>query len=131
MGRCVAPLETGPHMSFRSLLDHTARVWRRGEELGTYRETSIFYVVVYPAARCTLKRKAALLAEAGPGIVDVGQRTLYFLPGVTLQKRDLVELVTGADAPDWLEVESRSKPRGHHVEARCSEYHGPTPEVSS
>ena len=118
-------------MSFASLLDHTARIWRRTETPGTYLETTIDYAVVYAAADCTLKRKAAVLAEAGPGIVDAGGRTVYFLPSVTLVKRDLVELVTGPDAPAWLEVESASRPRGHHVEARCAEYSGETPEVES
>ena len=118
-------------MSFHSLLDHTARIWRRMESLGTYRETVASYEVVYALVPCTLRRKQALLADSGPGLVDVGQRTVYFLPTVTLEERDLVELVTGPDAPDWLEVESRSKPRGHHVEAKTSEYHGETPEIAS
>jgi hypothetical protein len=118
-------------MSFSSLLDHTARVWRRAETLGTYAETTVSYTLVYNAIRCTLRRKRAVLSEAGPGTVDVGERTVYFLPAVTLEEKDLVELVTGPDAPDWMAVESRAKPRGHHIEARCVEYHGPTPEMQS
>lgn len=124
-------MEAGTHMSFSSLLDHTARIWRRTEALGTYRQTTIAYDIVYPSLRCTLRRKRAMLSDAGPGMVDVGERTVYFRPRVTLEERDLVELVTGPDAPDWLEVESRSKPRGHHVEARCTEFHGVGPEVVS
>lgn len=131
MGGGVGTLEAGAHMSYRGLLDHTARVWRRTETAGTYAETVISYDIVYAAARCTLRRKRAVLSDAGPGVVGVGERTLYFPKGVTLVKRDLVELVTGPDAPAWLEVESAAKPRGHHVEARCTEYHGERPEVES
>ena len=118
-------------MSFSGLLDHTARIWRRSETLGTYLETVPGYDIVYPAVRCTLKRKSATLSEAGPGTVDVGTRTVYFRRGVILQEKDLVEFVTGPDAPDWMEVESRSRPRGHHVKARCSEFHGTPPEADS
>jgi hypothetical protein len=118
-------------MSFSSLLDHTARIWRRTEALGTYQETTASYSLAYASVPCTLRRKRAVLSEAGPGTVDVGERTVYFKPAVTLEEKDLVELVTGPDSPDWMEVESRAKPRGHHIEARCVEFHGITPEMES
>jgi len=118
-------------LSFKGLLDHTARIWRRSESLGTYRETVASWEVVYASVPCTLKRKFSVLVNPGPGMVDSGERRVYFLPGVALEERDLVELTSGPDSPDWLEVESESKPRGHHVEARCVEYRGSTPEVES
>jgi hypothetical protein len=124
-------MEPGADMSYSGLLDHTARIWRRDETLGTYRETVMSYTVQYHGPPCTLRRKRSVLSEAGPGIVDSGERTVYFKRDILLQKRDLVELVTGPDAPAWLEVESASRPRGHHTEARCSEWSGDTPELES
>ena len=118
-------------MSFASLLDHTARIWRRSETLGTYQETVPGYALTYGSVPCTLRRKRATLSEAGPGTVDVGERTVYFKAAVVLEEKDLVELVAGPDAPDWLEVESSARPRGHHVEARCTEFHGVTPGEAS
>lgn len=132
MGLGVGELEAGADlMSFASLLDHTARVWRHGESLGTYAETTVSYTLVYNSLPCTLRRKRAMLSEAGPGTVDAGERTVYFKPAVRLQEKDLVELVTGPDSPDWLQVESSARPRGHHIEARCTEFHGVTPEMES
>jgi hypothetical protein len=114
------------------LLDHTAVIWRVGETIGEYRESEVAWgpepVGPYD---CTGKRKAAILAEAGPGTVDAGQRILYFEPGPTFNKRDLVELVTGPDAPAFLLVESDTRPRGNHIEVRVSEWHGAPPAVGS
>jgi hypothetical protein len=118
-------------MSFASLLDHQARVWRLDETLGDHRETVHDRAPVYDSVPCTLKRMRAVLSDAGPGLVPSGERTVYFLPAVTLEQRDVVELISGPDAPATLEVESSSKPRGHHVEARCTEFHGKLPELGS
>ena len=78
-----------------------------------------------------------MVANSGPGIIDAGLRVAYLEVGPIILKRDLFELVTGPDAPPSsgeraiLEVESVTIPRGHHLEVRLSEYHGPEPELGS
>jgi hypothetical protein len=60
---------------------------------------------------------------------------MYFTPGLTLIKRDVIELVSGpesnTEAPVLLEIESVTIPRGNHIEVRVSEYHGVAPEIGS
>jgi hypothetical protein len=44
--------------------------------------------------------------------------------GEDVQKRDIVELITGPNAPAKLEVISMDRPRGHHIELVCDEWEG-------
>jgi len=118
-------------LTISHLFDHTALIWRKTETLGDYRETRKGFGLEYGPLGCKANRKAALVAAAGPGIIDVGQRVFYLEVGPIIRKRDLFELVTGPDAPAILEVENVTIPRGHHVEVRCSEYHGAWPEPGS
>lgn len=95
-----------------------------------YREATRSYEVVYDR-RCTQKRKWASQTDPGPGLYGAGERTVYFDMGPRFRDRDLIELYEGPESPCWLETESATYPRGHHVEVRVSEYRGPTPEVES
>jgi hypothetical protein len=125
-------------MTISHLFDHTCVIWRKVETLGTARTTTKAFTLL-PGGPFGLKanRKNALVTNAGPGIVDAGLRVLYFEVGPVILKRDLVELITGPDAPPSsgeraiLEVENVTIPRGHHIEVRCSEYHGAEPELGS
>ena len=57
--------------------------------------------------------------------------------GSVIFKRDLVEFITGPDAPvptqerAIFEVENVTQPRGHHMEVWVTEYSGPLPELGS
>ena len=118
-------------MAISHLFDHEAVIWRKGETLGEYRETVKGFVLQYGPLGCKANRKAAVLQDANAGIVDSGDRVFYFEKGPVVLKRDLVELVTGPDAPAILEVENTTIPRDHHLEVRCVEYHGDAPAVGS
>jgi hypothetical protein len=106
------------------LLDHTANIRRPVESLGVARETRLVHAYAHVAVACAVNRKRTVLTEAHGGITPAGGRSAYFQAGITLQERDVVQLLTGPEAPALLEVESRATPRGHHVEVSVTEFHG-------
>lgn len=110
------------------LLDCTANVYRPGETLGVARETIRTYAVIYSDIACTMLRKDALLTTVEDGLIETGQRTVYFDRGITLLERDVIRVRTGPHAPVKLEVESVAYPRGHHWEAKVTEFHGILPD---
>ena len=118
--------------SIAHLLDHTADVWRFPEILGVARQVVRIPEIVYPALACAVNRKASKLETLQGALVPMGIRSVYFDIGITLEERDVISLTAGPEAPAQLEVESKAYPRGHHVEATVSEFHGklPTPEGS-
>lgn len=118
-------------MPITSLLDHTARIWRRTETKDDFGGMVPSYSVSSEGVPCANDGQSSVLAPGGPGIVVSGDRWLFFDSGVDVQERDLVELVTGPTAPDWLEVESHDHFRGHHTEVRVSEFQGTPPEEGS
>ena len=114
-------------MTFRSLLDHEVRIWTRSVVLGRVREETVSYASgdLLPAA---VRRPTAPVASVGAGLAPVGERIVYLLATVTVAPRDLVEIVSGPDAPGWLEVdEPPTRPRGHHTELTCRFWHGDPP----
>ena len=120
------------------LFDHTCVIWRKVETLeGPGVTVKTFTLLDGSPFGCKMNRKAATVVSAGPGIVDAGQRLAFLEIGPLIKKRDLLELITGPDAPPAaaeraiLEVENVTAPRGHHLEVLCSEYHGQEPEVGS
>ena len=118
-------------MTISHLFDHTCAVWRKAETLGSHGETVKGFSIAYSGLGLKADRKQAPLAEAGPGIVQVGGRRLFFELGSTFLKRDLIELLTGPDAPELLEVEFATRPRGHHIEVWATDYEGDEPEIGS
>ena len=124
-------------MTISHLFDHTAVIWRKVETLNASGVTVKTFLMAYGPLGLKANRKAAMVVNSGPGIIDAGQRVFYFEVGPIILKRDLVELVTGPDAPPSsgeraiLEVENVTIPRGHHLEVRCSEYHGLEPDIGS
>lgn len=119
-------------MSIGHLLDHTCVIWRKVETTGAkYAESVKTFEQPFEVLPCTGTRKNAVVSQDGPGIVNVGERRIYFDIGPEILKRDLIELLTGGDAPALLEVESVTRPRNHHIEVRVSEYSGPQPELGS
>jgi hypothetical protein len=117
-------------MTISHLYDHTVALWRKVETLGEAGVTEKTFAL---ADRFGVKmnRKNVQLMQDGAGIVDVGMRKVYTELGPTVLRRDLVELLTGPDAPALLEVENVTRPRGHHIEIHCSEYKGDEPVLIS
>lgn len=118
-------------MSIASLLDHTARIWRRTETLDDYRASVPGYTVAHASLACASDGQNSVLANPGPGMVESGRRWIYFDIGADLQHRDVIELLTGPTAPASLEIESVDEFRGHHIEVQASEFTGELPSVGS
>jgi len=118
-------------MSFSSLLDHTARIWRRTVTKGpNLREEVVDYVPLTVVA-CTKKRPEARLIDIGPGLASEGIRTVYMEAAEDAIERDVLEFLTGPDVPETLEIDSPpTRPRGHHLELTCRLFTGQLPEVS-
>lgn len=118
-------------MGIAHLADHTAIIWHKLETLGPARETEKSFPTFSGPFDCKADRKKAIQSDAGPGMWGAGLRTIFFDIGPAIGDRDLVELVTGPDAPAMLEVESVTRPRDHHIEVRVSEYRGAYPDLGS
>lgn len=124
-------------MAIAHLFDHTCVIWRKSETLGTARTTTKSFTLVYANVGLKADRKNTVLAQAGPGIVQVGGRRLFFELGLVIWPRDLVEFITGPDSPvptqprAIFEVENVTQPRGHHMEVWVTEYDGVEPELGS
>ncbi len=118
-------------MSFSSLLDHTARIWRRTVTMGPNLREEIVEYVPLAIARCAKKRPEARLIDTGPGLAGEGIRKVYMEAAEDAIERDVLEFLTGPDAPETLEIDSPpTRPRGHHLELTCRLFTGRLPEVS-
>lgn len=110
------------------LLDHTARVWRRVETIGTLGDTIVTYDLAYDELACAEDGQNSVAGNPGAGQTPIGRRWVYFDVGPTIRFRDVIELVSGPNAPAALEVESSDNRRGHHLEIQASEFRGKLPE---
>lgn len=115
-------------MSFAALLDHEVRIWARQVTLGRLREEIVTYTAQTTLVPGACRRPTAPVASIGAGLDPVGERVVYLPATASLQPRDLVELVTGPEAPNVLEVnQPPTRPRGHHTELSCRFWHGTLP----
>jgi hypothetical protein len=103
-------------VSVRHLLDHTGTVWRIQRSLGALNAEVREYVAVGEYL-VGVRRRRAPQGNPGPGLTPTGYRVLYFEAGVDVRARDVVQLTAGPDAPERLELDDLSSPRGHHIEA--------------
>ena len=115
------------------LADHQVRLWRpvtsASSRIGMDRRT---LELVADGEPCKVNRDTSPTADAGPGLSPIGRRRLYLPPELDVRERDVVELVTGPDAPQTWEVdELPARPRGHHLQADCILWRGTLPEVAS
>ena len=112
------------------LLDHTCRIWRPSRSLGAARQEVVCHAVAEASLPCAANRKRSVLALQQGGLGDSGQRMVYLDLGANVEERDVVELLTGPNAPALLEVISKDTPRGHHIELTCDEWEGKITECS-
>lgn len=129
MGVRVAEVEADADlMSIAHLLDHTATVYRPADTLGALRTNIRGYAAVASGVEMGVRRPAALYAEIGPGVGPLGQRIIYADVGLDVAARDVIDLITGPDAPGRWEVDEQpTSPRGHHIELRCRAFTGKLP----
>lgn len=117
-------------MAFADLLDHTVRVRRPTESKDNpLRVVERSYPVIgtYP---CAVNRTQARIGDVGPGLAPIGDRVVYLEASADVAARDILELLTGPDAPETLEIDRPpTRPRGHHTELICLFYNGTLPAV--
>lgn len=120
-----------PRPRIARLFDHTATVWRPVPSLGTYRER-VETLTDVGTLDCAVNRPTARLGEAGPGLVNSGERMVYLSADADIAGRDVLELLTGPEAGMLLEVdEAPTNVRGHHIEARARLWAGTLPDGGS
>jgi len=107
-------------MSFLGLLDRTMVIHRPLDSSGELRTRATSYVPQGGPVPFTARRPVGLLTDVGPGLADVGDRTVYCEADVDVRERDVLEQMTGPDDLALLEVTGPvARPRGHHCELRC------------
>ncbi len=106
----------------RHLFDHTARVNRLTEVFDDYGEATNRYVIGTDVIRCAIvpPKVRAIQTEAGTAVT--GQVDAYFDADADVQMNDVIDVLTGPEAPTKLKVLSASHPRGHHTEAICEPF---------
>jgi hypothetical protein len=112
--------------------DSTIRVWRPTTVKDELQAESRTYVEVdtYGAA---INRSKMSEAFQGGGMTPVGSLRWYGEPTIDVQPRDVCEILTGPDSGLSWEVNAPPvRPRGHHTQVDCIEWHGvlPTADVS-
>lgn len=115
-------------MPIEHLCDHTCRVLRRVESEGDHLDTQVSYQIALAAVPCTFTRRQTVMSNTGTGLQPVGQRRLFISDVTTIfRDRDVIQVYAGPEGYqpiENLEVVSISKPRGHHTELVCEEFHG-------
>lgn len=115
--------------SVERMFDHTIRVWGArtsrddlGAEQREYRVLGVYGAKV--------NRSTAPVADVGAGLAPTGRLRLYTLIDVDILPRDVIELVSGPDAPGNWEVDQPvTRPRAHHAQVDCIAWHGVLPET--
>lgn len=111
------------------LCDHVARIWTLTEEPDSMMSRRRVYEVlpINAAVHCAINRKNTAIGQMPPGRTPVGDRMFYCDIGPEFGEMSVIEVFEGPDAPSRIEVQSVTRPRGHHVEARGSEFRGKLP----
>lgn len=107
----------------RHLFDHTARVHRLTETVNEYREAVNAYVAG-ATIPCALVPPKFRPAQTDAGTRLDGLVELYADADADLQMNDVLEVLTGPEAPTMLRVLHTARPRGHHTEAQCEPFTG-------
>lgn len=111
------------------LADHAVRIWRgvkttdaRGGELTTYE--------VVGEGQAVVNRSMAPTGDAGAGLDPIGRRRIYMESATDVLPQDVIEFMTGPEAPQtWLVDELPTRPRDHHVQLDCMRWRGILPAV--
>lgn len=124
MGGRTRSVAAAERVSIAHLLDHSVRIHRPTITRGAVQEELTTYTAgaLTPAG---VRRPRARYGDAGPGTGPIGERVVYFDAGVDVLARDVIELVSGPDAPGLFEVDAPpTSPRGHHIECTCRHFVG-------
>lgn len=111
----------------KHLFDHTIRVWRpivNKDDVGV-EERDYEVVAVYGAK---LNRSTTSDVPQAGGLAEVGTLRWYGEPTIDVAPRYICDVLTGPDSGHQWEVKSLPvRPRGHHTQVDCIEWHGTLP----
>ena len=105
-----------------ALFDHTARRHRLTEQKISHGERVNRYVpsaTLIPGALVPPKNR---VSQGDAGTKIIGEMEWYCGADEDLQMNDVLEIVTGPEAPRNILVLSVSHPRGHHIQATCEPF---------
>ena len=125
-------------MSVESMMNHRARVWRpvQGKD-AMQAVVNGWQVATEPPTRNNLwtSPQDTRLADRGPGEQTAGVESprWYMTKEADVTERDVVELISGPEAPSYWRVQSASSPSRpnegrHHWRIAVEPYHGDAPE---
>lgn len=109
--------------------DSTIRVWRPivTQDALSVEERDYVVIDTYGAA---INRSSMNVAQQGGGMAPVGTVRWYGEITITVEPRDVCEVLTGPDAGRLWEVnEPVTRPRNHHAQVDCIEWNGSLPTL--
>ena len=118
-----------PRPSIAGWFDSEIRVWRASVDTDTLGVESRTYTVIgtYGAA---VNRAKMSVGQAAGGLEPIGTLRWYGLPTISVLPRDIAEVITGPDAGHTWEVDQiKVRPRLHHTQVDCVEWHGTLPDL--
>lgn len=113
-----------PRPSIDHLFDSQIRIWRPA---ATTDDLAIEHRTYTPLATvgAAINRSKTAVTQVPGGMNTVGSLRWYGRPTIDVHKRDVCEIVGGPDAGTKWEVDAEPvRPRGHHTQVDCVEWHG-------
>lgn len=118
-----------PRPPIAGWFDSMIRVWRptTTKDAVGVEERTYTMVGEYGAA---VNRSATSEAQQGGGMASVGSIRWYGKPDIDILPRDVCDVYSGPDSGRTWEVNAEPvRPRGHHTQVDCIEWHGILPTV--
>lgn len=122
------------------MMNHRARVWRPVQGVGAMREAVNTWQIATEAPtqnNLWTSPQSGRLDDPGPGETSMGAEGIrwHMRPEADVKKRDVVELVSGPEAPSFWRVQGASSPSRpnesrHHWRIVVEPYHGDAPVES-
>lgn len=106
----------------RQLFDHEARVNRLSETADEYGDSPNRYVAADDLIRCAIVPPKFRASQGDAGSTITGITEAYFDADADVEMNDILDVVSGPEAPRKLRVLSVARPRGHHTEAICEPF---------
>lgn len=106
------------------LFDHVARVHRVSESVNALREKVNTLTPLPDTERMALDTSPFRSGDEGAGQFVEGSAEGFMRATADVQEGDVLEVISGPEAPRTLRVISASRPRGHHCELVMEMYRG-------
>lgn len=119
-----------PRPSIAGWFDSEIRVWRADTSKDALAVEDRLLVPLATVGAAINRSNTASATQAG-GTAIVGTLRWYGLPTIDVRERDVCEIISGPDAGTTWEVDALPvRPRNHHTQVDCVEWHGTLTEPS-